>query len=678
MGIFIDIETYSSNDLNAVGVYKYVEAADFEILLLAYADDESPIYQVDFTAGEELPDWLTDILLHPAPGWIKYAVNASFEIVCLFEHFFRKGLLQSKTEADFKGFMQGWQDTALLTRYAGFPGGLEAAGAALKLTEAEAKSRTGNALIKFFSVPRKPSKRDPRTRNKPQQFPEKWDAYKAYNKQDVTAERALHRSLPNIAVPEFMQDQFRQDLLMQLRGVAVDIDMINNAIRINNIYTDRIMDEAVEITDLANPNSRNQLLGWLESEGVGLPGLTKEDVSAARRVLKDVPEQADAYRMLGIRQDLAKSSVAKYSTAKACTCHDGRARGLLQFYGASRTGRWAGRLIQLQNLPRAYMNMSDQKLARRLVKRGNGQAVELLFRSLPDTLSQIIRTSLVPGKGYRFVDADYSAIEARVIAWYAGEDWVLDVFRTHGKIYEATASQMFGIELDTIVKGHPNYSYRARGKVATLALGFAGGVSALVKMHALDDGIPEEELPGIVSKWRKSNPKIARMWKTIESAALQAMKSPNTPIGTHKLYFMLDTTNPRGIPFLVVQLPSTRRLYYAYPYIDPNGQYGPRIMYKQQIGKAFIDQDTYGGKLTENIVQATARDILAEAVLRVEAAGLRPVFHVHDELICERPIQGDPEAQLEQIRKLMTINPAWAPDLPLNAEGWTGDFFTKD
>lgn len=678
MGMYIDIETYSSADLKNVGLYKYVEAPDFDILLLAYADEESPAYQIDLTQGEDIPAWLLDALLYSPENCVKFAVNAPFEIVCLYEYFFRKGRFRQKSEESFRWFMQGWQDTALLTRYAGLPGGLDQAGKALKLSDAEAKSRTGKALIQFFSVPRKPTKRDSRTRNFPDQFPEKWQCYKDYNRQDVVAERALHRALTNVRVPEFVQDQFRQDLLMQWRGVALDRTLIDRAIEINDTYTSKLTQEAREISGLENPNSRNQLLSWFRQEGVDMPGVTKDDVSVTLQALKDHPRMQKARRLLEIRQEMSKSSVSKYQKAQRCAGTDGRARGLLQFYGANRTGRWAGRLIQLQNLPRTYLKMEDQKRARNWVRSGNTDALTMIYGSLPDTLSQLIRTSLIPGSGYRFVDADYSAIEARVIAWYAGEEWALAVFRSKGKIYEATASQMFGIDLSTIVKGHPNYSYRARGKVATLALGFQGGVGALINMRALEDGIPEEELPEIVKKWRRSNPNIVKLWRAVETAAIQAIRTPNTTVGTHKLFFRLDTKGPIGMHFLVIQLPSGRQLYYADPHIDPNGMYGDKIVYKQQQDNAFTEMETYGGKLTENIVQATARDILAEAVLRVENAGCRPVFHVHDELICECPTNRDPGAQLDEIRKLMSINPGWAPDLPLDAEGWTGDFFTKD
>lgn len=676
-GVYIDIETYSSYNLPDVGMHRYVEAPDFEVQLLAYAGDEGPVQQVDLQAGEQLPEWLEQYLLSGGAGGRKYAVNAPFEIVCLFEHFYRLGKLNSRSEPAKRRFIHGWYDTALLGRYAGVGGSLAGMGKALRLDAAQAKSRAGEALIRFFAMPRKPSAKNPTTRNLPENFPEKWQEYKDYNRQDVVAEREIHRALPNIQVPEFVQWQWEQDTLLNWRGVALDKQMITNAIQMDAEYSEALISEAQQITGLDNPNSRAQLLPWLEGEKVEMPGLTKVDVSNAKADIQDDDELAHAHRMLEIRQELAKASISKYTRANACMGEDGRARGLLQFYGADRTGRWAGRLIQVQNLPRLYLKMYAQKMGRKYVIDNNPGAIQMLFESLPDTLSQLIRTCFIPGPGFRFVDADYSAIEARVIAWYAGEEWVLDVFRTHGKIYEATASQMFDIPLDTIKRGHANYSYRSRGKVATLALGFQGGTGALIKMGALRDGIPEEDLPGIVKLWRKANPNIVKLWRSIETAAIQAVQTPNTPIGTNRLTFYLDTTNPRGIHFLVVQLPSGRRLHYAYPELQP-GKYGLQLVYMQQKDKAFMQNDTYGGKLTENIVQATARDILAEAIVRIEGAGLRPVFHVHDELVCELPVHENADIQLEQLRALMSINPSWAQDLPLNAEGWTGEFFTKD
>ena len=495
--ISIDIETYSSVPIAKAGAYKYVQSPDFEILLFAYSVDGGPVEIVDLAQGELLPEWLFDALGNPA--YIKHAYNAAFEWYCLSK--FCGHLLP----------VDQWRDTMLHGLYCGFTAGLDATGKALGLPAEKQKLSVGKALIRYFCVPCAATQSNGgRTRNLPKHDPDKWELFKTYCKGDVTTEMEIDRRLSNFPVPADIEKQWQTDLLINARGVAVDMQMVRGALEIDAASRDKLTAEAVSITGLENPNSVSQLSKWLESNTNQPVGDLRKDTVAAMLDSKSVTGPAE--RMLEIRQELGKTSTKKYDAIEAAVCSDGRVRGLLQFYGANRTGRWAGRLVQVQNLPRTYLHGAMLDTARDLTRRKLPEGLELLYGSVPGTLSQLVRTALVPRPGCKFVDADFSAIEARVVAWLAGEEWVLQVFRTHGKIYEATASQMFGVPLDRIVKGNTEYALRQKGKVATLALGYQGGSSALIAMGALKNGLTEEELPDIVSRWRQANRAIVRCW----------------------------------------------------------------------------------------------------------------------------------------------------------------------
>ena len=485
---------------------------------------------------------------------------------------------------------------------------------------------------------------------------------------DVIAERANDRRLAHWPVPEEIQQQWRDDVAMNARGVAVDMDLVNGALLCSAQITAQQTDECKALTGLENPGSRMQLLGWLHNRGVPMQGLTKEDVSKA--LAGDLPP--DVRRVLELRQQLGKTSNSKYETIAACASTDHRVRGTLQFYGASRTGRWAGRLIQVQNLPRTYLDHQDQW--RELVKQGDAESIELLTGNVSDTLSQLIRTALVPGGPCTFVDADFSAIEARLIAWLAGEEWVLDVFRTTGKIYEATAARIFGVPFESIVKGNPNYRYRQRGKVATLALGDQGGVGAMKRMGGDQLGLDDAGLQDIVDRWRGQNPKICKLWRKMQNAAVHTIRTGKTTMPREGVVFRKEMDPACPFPFLTMELPSGRKLFYA----DPGTTEDDRITYKEWDSGQWRESETYGGKLTENLTQAVGRDCLAFALDNLRREGYEVVFHVHDEVVIEVPKYGSPEGDLQQVVRIMSKVPPWAKGLPLNAAGWYGDFFTKD
>lgn len=562
--------------------------------------------------------------------------------------------------------------------YCGYTAGLDATGKAIGLPQDKQKLTTGKALIRYFCVPCKPTKSNGnRTWNLPRHAPEKWELFKEYCKQDVVTERAILKRLNYFPVPEEEQELWQQDIRMNAFGVRVDSKLIEGALTIDGVSSAELTEEAINITGLQNPNSTAQLKVWVEKElsdsleaDVELPGLRKEDVSM---LLERNDLSKEIRRVLEIRQQLGKTSIKKYVAMETAKGTDDRVRGLTQYYGANRTGRWAGRLVQLQNLPRNYLKTLDY--VRELVKTKNYDGIRFLYGNVPDTLSQLIRTAFIPSEGHKFVVADFSAIEARVIAWLAGEQWVNEVFATHGKIYEATASQMFHVPIEKIVKGNPEYSLRQKGKVATLALGYQGGTAALIAMGALNMGLAEEELPDIVQRWRNANPRIRDLWYAVEQAALTTMQTAQ-PQGINGLIFRYEGELMYGQSFLTVQLPSGRKLFYPKPFLKEN-QFGKMAIHYYTVGqqtKKWEVASTYGGKMTENIVQAIARDCLAETLRRIEQLGLQVVFHVHDEVIIDAPM----EVTAEQICDLMAEPISWAPGLLLKGAGFESSYYMKD
>lgn len=662
----VDIETYSDVDISKAGLYKYVQSPAFEILLFAYSLDGGPVQVVDLASGETLSGRIREILMDPS--YQKHAYNAAFEWYCLSKYL-------CLPIPDL--WLNQWRCTQLHGLYCGYPSGLDAIGKALGLPQDKRKLAAGKALIKYFCTPCAPTKANGgRIRNLPHHDPDKWCLFKEYNAQDVVTEIEVDNRLSSFPVPDEVQEQWVTDQIINLRGVAVDTDMVYRAQELDADTRAQYIQEAIQLTGLENPNSVAQLTKWLQEE-------TEQEITDLKKATvnellgKDLPTDA-ARRMLIIRQELGKTSNKKYDALAVATGYDGRVRGLLQFYGANRTGRWAGRIVQPQNLPRTYIDGSLLPLARDLVKGGQADAIKMIFGSVPDTLSQLIRTAFVAAPGNTLVDADFSAIEARVVAWLAGEEWVLEVFRTHGKIYEATASQLYGVPMELIKKGNPEYSLRQYGKAATLALGYGGGTSALITAGHLDKDTPEEELLDIRNRWRQANPAIVQFWRTVEAAAKQAVTTGRyIELQNGRLAFARECDPKNGQDFLTIRLPNGRKLYYVNPHIGTNRFGLDSICYwgQNQQTKKWTVLETYGGKLTENITQAVARDCLAETIQRLEAAGFPVVFHIHDEVV----IDASPEvANLTAVEKIMKQPPGWAPDLPLNADGWTNPFFKKD
>lgn len=662
--ITVDIETYSPQDISKVGLFRYAQNPEFQVLLFGYcAEDSAAPTVLDLTLEPDprcclyvsMP-WLFDA------SYIKRAHNAAFEWWCLSEY------MELSLEQRVL-WLQQWECSMIHALYCGLPAQLGALGQVLQQPEDALKMKEGKALITYFCKPCKPTKRNGgRTRNLPQHDPAKWHLFCKYNGMDVIAERANDWKLAPWPVPEEIMQQWREDVEMNARGVAVDMELVEGALACSALITEEQTAECKALTGLANPGSRAQLLGWLRNRGVEMPGLTKEDVGKA--LAGDLP--SDVRRVLELRQQLGKTSNTKYETIAASAGPDHRVRGTLQFYGASRTGRWAGRLLQVQNLPRTYLDHQDEWRA--IVKLHDPEALALLTDNVSDTLSQLIRTALVPGKGGTFVDADFSAIEARLIAWLAGEDWVLDVFRTTGKIYEATAARIFGVPFDSIVKGNPNYKYRQRGKVATLALGYQGGVGAMKRMGGDQLGLDDDGLQDIVNRWRRQNPRICKLWRKMQDAAVHTIRTGKTTQPRAGVIFRKELAPDFPFPFLTLQLPSGRKLFYADPGTTPDD----RITYKEWDNGGWREAETYGGKLTENLTQAVGRDCLAFALDNLRRAGYRVVFHVHDEVIIELPDTQDADTALQDVVRIMSIVPPWAEGLPLNAAGWHGDFFTKD
>lgn len=645
----IDIETYSSNDLLKTGVHKYVEATDFTVLLFSYSIDGGPVQVVDLAQGEDLPDDVFEALTDPRV--VKTAYNALFERVCLSTFF----MIDLPAEQ--------WECTMAKASQLGLPLSLDAAAKALKLEQE--KSAAGKGLIRYFCVPCKPTKTNGgRTRNLPQHAPEKWEAFKAYCAQDVVVEQAIREKISWFEPTPTEKKLWVLDQRINDSGILIDPVFVKNAVRMDTAYRKRLYEEAVQLTGLSNPNSASQLKQWLTEE------IGEEVTSLTKTVVPDLLKQVDCgrvKRVLEIRQEMAKTSVKKYMAMVNAVCRDNRVRGLLQYYGANRTGRWAGRLVQVQNLPRN--EMKDLDLARQIVKNGDLELLELQFGNVPNTLSQLIRTAFVAAPGHRFIVADFSAIEAVVIAWLAGEKWRMEVFRTHGKIYEASAAQMFKVPIESITKASP---LRQKGKVAELALGYQGGPYALISMGALRMGIEEEELPKLVVMWRQANPAIVRLWNTVGAAAMQAVQDGITVKIQHGILFFTQHNT------LFVRLPSGRMLCYSQPRIRTNERGMQSLCYVgvDQTTKKWELTDTYGGKLVENIVQAIARDLLAEAMLRLDDAGYKIVMHVHDEVVIEVPVVG--KGSVEEVNDIMSKPVSWAPGLPLRVDSYETAYYKKD
>ncbi len=650
----IDIETYSSIDIGKSGLYKYAQSNDFEILLFAYSLNSSEVKVIDLAQGETVPDEIIKRLSDNKTELRAY--NANFEWYCL-------------NRAGFKTNLEQWKCTMIHAYYAGFPGGLGKVGKALGFEEDKKKDMSGKALIRYFSVPCKATRANGgRTRNLPYHDLDKWNLFVEYNRQDVVAEMAIMNKLKSVKVPENEWEQWQMDIRMNERGIAIDTDLVDSSLWISEYWNEKLMDEARDITGLDNPNSTSQLLEWLKSQDVKVENLQKATVE---KLIKEVTGKIK--RVLEIRKELSKTSTKKYVAMKAALGEQNRVRGLLQFYGANRTGRWAGRLVQVQNLPRNYIqNLSG---TREVVKRKDVATLEILYGNIPDTLSQLIRTAFIPEEGKKFVIADFSAIEARVIAWLAGEHWRSEVFKTHGKIYEASASQMFGVPIEKIKKGNPEYALRQKGKVAELALGYQGGPGALKAMGALNMGLTEEELPGIVKMWRDSNKNITGLWWAIGSTAIEVVEGSGRK-AVNGIIFEKEGDLSNGLDFLTVQLPSGRKLYYVNPGTKLNSWDSKVITYmaqNQTTGKWEI-AETYGGKLVENIVQAIARDCLAVSIKRLTEKGFKIVMHIHDEVVIEAPM----ETTVDEVCEIMGQEIEWAKGLLLRADGFETMYYKKD
>jgi DNA polymerase len=655
----IDIETYSDVNITKSGLYKYVESPNFQVLLFAYSLDGAPVEIVDLAQGAQLPETLVSALFDP--GVIKHAYNAPFEWFCLSKHF----NIQNRND-----WLLQWQCTMFHGLYCGYTKGLGVTAKALGFPEDKQKDRSGKALIQYFCVPCKPSKSNGgRTRNFPHHDTDRWGLFKDYCIQDVVVEMEIEKRLSGFPVPSLEHYYWYLDQVMNVRGIRVNTDLITSAIYCNDVVMNELRNEAVELTGLDNPNSVTQMIDWLKTQGVEADNLQKATVAEL------MVKATGAYkRVLEIRQESAKTSVKKYQAMVETVMGDDRIRGLLQFYGANRTGRWAGRFVQMQNLPRNYLDTLDH--ARDCVINRNIDALKIVYGNIPDTLSQLIRTAFIPSEGRTFVVSDFSAIEARVIAWLAGEQWRQEVFATHGKIYEASASAMFGVPLEKIKKGNPEYELRQKGKIAELALGYQGSTGALITMGGLNMGLTEDELPDIVSRWRGSNRRIVDLWYKMDNAAIGVLET-GQPTGVNGVIFAREGDFENNQDFLTIRLPSRRQLFYVKPFLAPNQWEKPALFYQgmdQKTGKWGVQQ-TYGGKLVENIVQAIARDCLAVAIDRLAQEGYEVVMSVHDEVIIDCPVE---QADLERINAIMGAPIDWAPGLLLNAEGYITNYYKKD
>ena len=640
----IDIETYSDVDLISCGVYKYSSSPHFEILLIAYSVDDKETVCIDVANGEEPPKEFMEMLLDDTVT--KTAFNANFERTCFsnyYQHSFRP---------------EAWRCTAVQAAMLALPLSLEGVGEVLGLDKQ--KMTEGKELIKYFCSPCKATKSNGgRTRNLPKDAPEKWGQFKTYCIRDVDVEKQIRQRLAKFPIPKREQEIYCLDQRINDRGIMVDRNLVNHAVACDLLYQETATARAYELTGLENPNSVSQLKFWLKEKGLEVDSLAKDTV-------KDLSTKAegDVQEVLKLRLATSKTSVKKYEAIDRSVCAENRVHGLLQFYGANRTGRWAGRLVQIHNLPQNHL--PDLELARALVSEGRYEEVELFYESTPNVLSELIRTAFVAKPGCRFIISDYSAIEARVLAWLAGEEWRLQVFETHGKIYEASASAMFHVPIEEITKTSP---LRQKGKISELALGYGGAVGALTSMGALKMGLTEEELPGLVSTWRSANPHITAFWWAVDEAAITAVRDKK-PSKVGRVSFEYKS----GILF--VTLPSGRKLSYVKPRMMLN-KFGREGLTYEGIGesKKWMRLETYGPKLVENIVQAASRDILAEAMLRLEKEGFDIVCHVHDEVVLEVP---DGKSSVEEVNEIMAVNPVWTEGLPLKAAGFESPFYKKD
>ena len=639
----IDLETFSSVDLGKGGVYKYAESEDFEILLFAYSIDDGEVKVIDLASGEIIPEEILSALRDETIE--KWAFNANFERVCLSR------LLGKRLKP------QGWYCTMIWSAYLGLPLSLEKVGEVLKLDKQ--KMNEGKGLIRYFSIPCKPTKTNGmRTRNLPHHDLEKWSTFKEYNQRDVETEIAIKKKLSAFPMPRSEWENYWIDQNINDRGILIDEVLVDSAIKFDEILREENMDRAIELTGLENPNSPMQLKEWLNEKGLEIDSLAKKDVESA---LKNA--EGDIKEVLELRQELSKSSVRKYDAMKNVKGKDNRARGLIQFYGANRTGRYSGRLIQVQNLRRN--NLKDLDLARSLIKNRDYETMEILYESPSDILSQLIRTAFIAKEGTRFIISDFSAIEARVLAWLAGEQWVLDAFENGEDIYCRTASRMFGVPVEK--HGVNNGHLRQKGKIATLACGYQGALGALKAMGGIEMGLSEDELQSIVDSWREANPNIVSIWWDIDSVVKRVVKTR-----TKEKYKSLVISYEKGILF--IELPSKRRLAYPKAKIGMNRFGGESIVYEGiVVGNKWDKIESYGGKFVENIVQAIARDILAEAMMRLEKKGFNIVMHIHDEVVIESD-----SSNIEEVNQIVSVVQEWADGLILDADGFESEFYKKD
>ena len=654
--LFIDIETYSSVDIKESGAYKYIESPDFEILIIGYALDNGPVNIIDLAQGEEMPEEFEEALLDPE--CIKVAHNAVFERL-------------SFKRVGYNVPAEQWYCTSVKAAYCGLPLSLDGVSKALNLTDK--KLDTGKALIKYFSCPCKATRiNGMRTRNYPEHAPEKWEMYKEYNKYDVLAEREIFFKLERHIIPDIEREMYVLDQNINDRGILVDMELAESAIAVDNAYTALLTQRAQRLIGLENPNSPVQIRQWIEKQtGCAVLSLSKETMPD---LLKEFSDYPDVIELLNIRKKLSKTSIKKYYAMLNCAMKDHRVRGTFQFYGANRTGRWAGRLLQLQNLSKNHI--SHIEVPRELIRARDWESVEMMYDDVADILSQLVRTALIAAPGKVFSVADFSAIEARVISWLANEKWRMDVFRGDGKIYEATGAKMFNVPISSITKGSV---LRDKSKISELALGYEGSLGALRRMGGERMGLSDTEMMSLVRKWRMANPAIVEMWKEIDEASKEAVRYQR-PVSCTCRNIIFDCDGE----FMTIQLPSGRKLYY----------YGPRFKDKK-IGKSTMPSrvlcyqgvvqetkqwgeiDTYGGKLTENIVQAIARDLLGSSMLQLEAEGYHPVCHIHDECLVEVP-EENAQAYYEEMARIMGTPPEWASDLPLRADGYVTPFYLKD
>lgn len=652
--LFIDAETFSSIDIKSSGAYKYIESPDFEILIIGYALDSGPVNIVDLAQGEEIPEELKKALFDS--NCVKVAHNAVFERLS-----FKRIGYNIPTEQ--------WYCTSVKAAYCGLPLSLDGVSKALNLTDK--KLDTGKALIKYFSCPCKPTRINGlRTRNYPKHAPDKWNMYKEYNKYDVLSEREIFYKLEKYVIPDIERRIYILDQNINDRGILIDLELAESAIAVDNIYTEILLSNAKKLTGLENPNSPVQIRNWIKNEsGEDIESLSKETMPDLIKKFSNYP---NILALLNIRKKLSKTSIKKYYAMINCAMHDKRVRGTFQFYGANRTGRWAGRLLQLQNLSKNHV--SHIEIPRELIRKRDWESVEMLYDDVADVLSQLVRTALIAPPNKVFSVADFSAIEARVISWLANEKWRLDVFNGDGKIYEATGSKMFNVPISAITKGSV---LRDKSKISELALGYEGSLGALKRMGGERMGLSDTEMVDLVRKWRIANPAIVDMWKEIDEASKNAVRY-RKPISCTCRNIIFDCDGD----YMTIQLPSGRKLFYKGPRFKDKkiGQSTMSSLYYQgtvQKTKQWGEIDTYGGKLTENIVQAIARDLLANSMLQLEAAGYKIVCHIHDECLAEVPKE-NAQAYYEKMTHIMSIPPTWAHDIPLRADGYITPFYLKD